>query len=128
MLCSQVCRGDTETDGEGDCILAQSGVNENKKKRQKTKGVDANETGKFIQRKMIFEGLSSQEELNQPIPRLPQDLFTWVRSQGSLLLECWNNNLVVQCACPPSQTPDYVKSLVGSGRIEGACFVLVSFK
>ena len=45
MLCSQVCRGDTETDGERDCILAPSGANENKKKSQKT-GIEANETGK----------------------------------------------------------------------------------
>lgn len=50
MVCSQVCRGDTETDGEGDCILAPRGANENKKKRPK-KGIEPNETGKLFRKK-----------------------------------------------------------------------------
>lgn len=32
MFCSQVCRGDTETDGEGGCTLAPSGANESQTK------------------------------------------------------------------------------------------------
>lgn len=55
MVCSQVCRGDTETDGEGDCILAPRGANENKKKRPK-KGIEPNETGKLFRKKNDIRG------------------------------------------------------------------------